>query len=494
MNNGYLKVAAAIPEVFAGGVFFNAQSIKKLIVDLNAQGVEIALFPEMCLYGAANSSVFAINSAVTECEKALLEIADFTKNRKVLCGIGLPIRVEDKILNCIAMVGMGKVWSIIYKNQNNQKMRFGEITLNDYMIPFSDTAIIRGVGMLPVNLAIIIGSTLYPTDNSANIILNPYAADLSFKDCHTDQIRILSSMPHRAIISVSGAIYNSPFPQKNAVIAECGEVLSTLNIQGYITADIDVERIIGIRTLSNLSATYDNTFMEIPIEENSPISVLRQYPRLPYTAMADFRCIYDKLIDALYSVLKNTKKRIVLEQKQHFWLLVSVIWDMCKKYYISPNEIAVLLFDETKSSNDILNTFGFYIETLPQENISDNLKNAVILDWAQKNNAVLLGSLNRTDYLMHNDKNNNGVSILINFNKTFLFALLESRRKYDQDWTDILSANQIDVKDILIDFFIFHYVDNGLSAEKVRIIAQKTFDDLNDSFIKEQWNHLIDRL
>jgi len=491
MNNGYLKVGAGIPEVIAGGIYHNAQLIKKLIIDLHAQGVEIAVFPEMCLYGASHSSISAQNTVADECEQALLEIADFTKNRKILCTIGLPLRVEDKILNCVAMVGMGKIWGIIYQNKHNQKMHFGEIALGDYMIPFSDTAIMRGACTLPVNISVIIGNNLLPHNNCANIVLNPYSADLSFKN-DLDSIRVLSSTPYRAIISVCGSLYKSPFADKNGVIAECGQILIKMAEEQYIIADIDIERIIGLRTLNEVQAFYNNTFMEIPIEENTSNIISRKYYRLPYTNEQDYNRIYQRLVDSLYSVMKHTKKRIALEQKQHFWLLLSIISDMCKKYFINPKDIAVLIFDNN-TDNNLINSLGFYLETIPLDNISDNLKNAAILDWAQKNNAFLLGSHDRGDYLTHNIKNT-CVNLLINFNKTYLFALLKNRRKYDPNWIEILSLNQIDITDVLNDFFIFHYLDNGLSAEKVRILSEQTFDDLPATKIMEQWNSLIDRL
>lgn len=493
MNNGYLRVGAAVPEMFPGGIFYNAQSIKKMIVELNAEGVEIAVFPEMCLYGSAYSSNTALNTVVSECEKALLEIANFTKNRKVLSAIGLPLRVEDKILNCVAMVGMGKIWSIIYKNEHNQKMHFGEITLGDYMIPFGDNAVIRSTSALPINISIIIGSTLFPYNNCANIVLNPYSADLDTAN-DTDYIRIMSKTPYRAIVSVCGTLFKSPFPDKNAVIAECGQTLAQMTDKPYIFADIDIERIIGLRTLHGVQAFYDNTFMEIPIEDNTPIKNLRKYFRLPYTDVQDYNRIYNRLVDNLYTVMKNTKKRLALEQKQHFWLLLSIIFDMCKKYLINPKDIAVLMFEKNTAGNNIIDSLGFHVELIPIENISDNLKNAAILDWAQKNSAILLGCYDRGDYLMHNIKSQDCVNLLINFNKTFLYALLENRRKYDQSWAEILSYNQIDINDILTDFFIFHYLDNGLSAEKVKRIAYQTFDDVPESKIQEQWNRLIDRL
>lgn len=45
MNNGYLKAAAAMPQMYIGGIFQNTQNIKEMIMELNAQCVDIALFP-----------------------------------------------------------------------------------------------------------------------------------------------------------------------------------------------------------------------------------------------------------------------------------------------------------------------------------------------------------------------------------------------------------------------------------------------------------------
>ncbi|HHW90607.1 MAG TPA: hypothetical protein GX745_06895 [Clostridiales bacterium] len=490
MNNGYLKVAAAMPQIYVGGIFQNTQNIKKMIMDLNAQCVDIALFPEMCLYGASQSPLAAQNALITECEEALLEIAQYTKNRQVLCAIGLPLRVEEKILNCVAVVGMGKIWCVIYKS--NYKLNFDQITLGDYSIPFSARAIMRCNSDLPVNIAINIGKDLdFFCNTSANIILNPFSADLGQFDNYFDQIKNLSQSPPKAIISASGAIYKTPYAEKSCVIAECGKILSVSVDQPIATAELDIERIAGLRTLANntfflTGKTFENAFIELPLEKDTHFVRKRKYSRQPYTD-DNFEKIYKRLIQILYELIANTKKKVALRQGEHFWLLLSLLLDTRQNYSVSPS-LVTLLLDEPQEQDLIIKNSGFNIQLISQDK-SQNIKNAYVLDWAQKNNSLILNGMDRTDYIRHKNHNINCVNPLINFNKTALMAMLRQRRKYDYGWSRILEQNQPSLDDIIIDFFIYHHIDCGLSAQKTKQIAYETFEDIKKT--QDLWDEFV---
>lgn len=487
MNNGYLKVAAAMPQVFVGGIFQNTQNIKKLIIELNALQVDIAVFPEMCLYGSSQSSIAAQNTLINDCEDALMEIAQFTKNRQVLCVIGLPLRVEDKILNCAAMIGMGKVWSIIYKS--DQKYNFDNITLGDYSIPFSNKALMRCNSDLPINLAIVIGKDINNIfSTSANIVLNPFSADLEIFDNYYDQIKILSQNSPKAIISVCGTICKTPYADKSSIIAECGQILSKGVNQPIITAEIDIEKITGLRTIANQTFSLkENYFIELPLDQDTNFVRKRSYPRLPYANTNNFEKIYQRLTQILYELSDNTKKKIALSQGEHFWMMLSLLLDMCKTYALKSELITLLL--DNKDQDTLISNSGFEIQTLKLDEKSQNIKNAYIIDWAQDNDCILLGSIDRTDYLRHRPCNAHFVNPLINFNKTAIYIMLAQRRKYDNDWANILEQYQPKLDDIIIDFFVYHYIDCGLSAQKTKQIAYETFEDIKK--IQDLWDEFV---
>lgn len=486
MNNGFLKVAAAIPQLFPGGVYQNSQNIKKLIMDLNALSVDIAVFPEMCLYGASQNSLAAQNTLIIECEEALLDIAQFTKNRQVLCVIGLPLRIEEKILNCAAVVGMGKIWGIVYKS--DYKLNFDQITMGDYSIPFGDKALLRGDTELPINISIIIGKDINSIYNSsANIILNPFSADLVQFDNYFELIKALSSSPPKAVISVCGTLCKTPYSNKNSLIAECGRILAFGN-QPVVEAEIDIERITGLRTLSDQSMSFvENSFIELPIEKSPKFVIKRKYPRQPYADSDNMEHIYDRLVQILYELYSSSKKRLALYKDQHFWTLFSMLLDLRERFSLK-NDFAVIVLDEPPKDDIVLKS-RFDIEILNIDAKSQNIKNAYILDYAEKNNLLVLGNADRTDYIRHKLNYGNFINPLINFNKTAIFFMLSQRRKYDDDWAEILEKYQPSLDDIIIDFFIYHYIDCGISSRKTKQIALETFEDIKK--IEDLWDEFV---
>ncbi|HEY8443607.1 MAG TPA: hypothetical protein VIL24_02275 [Clostridia bacterium] len=488
MNNGYLKAAACLPQLFAGGIYQNTQSIKKLIMDLNGQGVDIAVFPEMCLYGASKTSIASQNTLIKECEDALLEIAQFTKNRGVLSVIGLPLRVEEKILNCAAAVGMGKVWGIIYKS--NIKFNFDQITLGDYTIPFAQQAVMRTDTDLPINIAIIIGKDLNSIFNSsANIILNPFSADLEQFDNYYEQIKSLSSSPPKAIVSVCGALNKTPYADKSCLIAECGKVLARKSNQPIATAEIDIERITGLRTLSDSCSTLsESSFIEIPIEETPRFAQKRRHPKMPYADEENFEHIYKRLAEILYELTLSKKRLAVYHKCEHFWTLFSLLLDSSELYPLKPANIT-LLADGLIEKKDLIDISGFGINIINLDLKSQNIKNAQLIDYAEKNKCVILGGTDRTDYIRNKPCLGHFVNPLINLNKTAVYAMLRHRRKNDSNWADILEKYRPSLDEIIIDFFIYHYIDCGLSAQKTKHLAFDTFE--NAKKIEELWEEFI---
>ena len=58
MKHGLLTVAAAIPNLKVADVDFNVNEIKRLISAANDKGVEIVVFPELCIPGYSCQDLF----------------------------------------------------------------------------------------------------------------------------------------------------------------------------------------------------------------------------------------------------------------------------------------------------------------------------------------------------------------------------------------------------------------------------------------------------
>ncbi len=59
MNYGFIKIAAAVPEVKVANPKFNLQSIESLVIQAEGRGVEIISFPELCITGYSCGDLFS---------------------------------------------------------------------------------------------------------------------------------------------------------------------------------------------------------------------------------------------------------------------------------------------------------------------------------------------------------------------------------------------------------------------------------------------------
>ena len=58
MKYGFLKVAAAVPAVKVADVEYNVAQLESLIAQAEGQGVEVIVFPELCLTGYSCQDLF----------------------------------------------------------------------------------------------------------------------------------------------------------------------------------------------------------------------------------------------------------------------------------------------------------------------------------------------------------------------------------------------------------------------------------------------------
>ena len=116
MKHGFVKVAAASPELKVADPAFNAQKIISVIKEQAKAGVEILVFPELSLCGYTCGDLLLQKTLLDGCLSALKEIAAATEKIKMLVFVGLPFEVNGgKVYNCAAAVANGEVKGIVPK-------------------------------------------------------------------------------------------------------------------------------------------------------------------------------------------------------------------------------------------------------------------------------------------------------------------------------------------------------------------------------------------
>lgn len=115
MEYGFIKVATAIPSIKVGDVKFNTRQIESQIALAEGQGVEIIVFPELCITGYTCQDLFLQQMLLESAETAMMMLLDFTRQLDIISIVGLPVVVGDLLLNCAAIIQHGKILGLVPK-------------------------------------------------------------------------------------------------------------------------------------------------------------------------------------------------------------------------------------------------------------------------------------------------------------------------------------------------------------------------------------------
>lgn len=107
MKDGFVKAAAATPDIRVADVAYNTENICKMIDETVANGAKVIVFPELCVTGYTCSDLFMQDILLKEAKEALFKIADYTKEKDALIFIGVPLAVDGELYNvagCVKIV------------------------------------------------------------------------------------------------------------------------------------------------------------------------------------------------------------------------------------------------------------------------------------------------------------------------------------------------------------------------------------------------------
>ena len=271
MKYGFVKVAAAIPAVKVADCKFNAQQIDTQIAIADGKGVQIIVFPELCITGYSCADLFGQTLLLEEAEIALMQIMNNTRQMDIISIVGMPLTVNNTLMNCAIALQKGKILGIVPKtylpnHKENAEARWfsspamhngNSIRLCGQNVPF-------GINLLfdtaETCFGIEMGEDLWapiPPSSSlalkgAEIILNPSANTESIGKY--DYLRQL--VAQQSARSICGYVLSScGFGESttdvvfggNGLIYENGALLATANRfslkEQLIISEIDVERI-----------------------------------------------------------------------------------------------------------------------------------------------------------------------------------------------------------------------------------------------------------
>lgn len=114
-NFGFLKVAAAIPQVRVGDCDFNAERIAALAEQAAQRGVEIVAFPELSLTGYTCADLLLQQTLLNAADEELESLVRISRKLPLVLIVGAPLRHGTTLYNCAVVIAQGRVLGVVPK-------------------------------------------------------------------------------------------------------------------------------------------------------------------------------------------------------------------------------------------------------------------------------------------------------------------------------------------------------------------------------------------
>ena len=309
MNDGFVKIAAATPDIRVADCRYNLESVWELMKECESRGVAAAAFPELCLTGYTCGDLFRDRTLIAGAEAALAELLVRSANMNLLTLVGLPVAVGADLYNCAAVFCRGELLGLVPKGNIPNYVEFYEArhftpgpeyrqaVLCGREVPLGRGLVFRCRSMPGFTVGAEICEDLWvpqpPSERlalaGAQIVFNLSASDelIGKAPYRRDLIKMQSGRLACAYCYAGAGEGESSTDlvfTGHSVIAENGTVLAESKqfSTGLLTADVDLERLsqerLRMTTWKNEGQAREIEFsMDLP-----PVRLERTFPALPF--------------------------------------------------------------------------------------------------------------------------------------------------------------------------------------------------------------------
>lgn len=115
MEHGFIKVAAATPQIRIADCAYNAEQIIAMAHNAAAQGAKLLVLPELCITGYTAGDLFLQRTLLEGALCAGKEIIEKTSALALITVFGMPIEHDGKLFNCAVCAYQGEVLGVVPK-------------------------------------------------------------------------------------------------------------------------------------------------------------------------------------------------------------------------------------------------------------------------------------------------------------------------------------------------------------------------------------------
>ena len=326
MQDGFVKIAAATPDLRVADCAYNASEIVKQAKQAAAKGAHLVVFPELCLTGYTCGDLFLQRTLLDGALAALDTVRRETAELNAAVVVGLPLVQQGKLFNVAAVLCGGKIEGVVPKQfipnysefyearhfVSGAGVPFQTISLlgQDTLFAGGEPLVFQCADMPEFTLGVEICEDLWVANPpstrlaqaGATVIVNLSASDeiIGKASYRRDLVRQQSARLLCAYLYADAGFGESTQDLVFAghdLIAENGALLaeSRLFDRGVIYADIDVQRLTHERRRMNTFVTEQNPMVAaLPVHPGANDLTDRTFPRTPFVpaskALRDERC------------------------------------------------------------------------------------------------------------------------------------------------------------------------------------------------------------
>ena len=270
MRDGFITVACGTPKLRLADCDYNAEQTFTLMRKAEKAGAKVLVLPELGLTGYTCGDLFYQDALLRGAEQALATVLEATRNLEVVTAVGLPLRVNNKLYNCAAIIQKGTVLGVVPKthlpnySEFYEKRQFaaapeenGTVPLFGKSVPFGNKLVFRCSTMPDLALGFEICEDMWApcspavdlTAAGATVVGNLSASnDIIGKDSYRRQLVTMQSAK-----LVCGYVYTSCGEGESSsdvvfgahqMIAENGTLLAERRFDGgLLVSEVDVQKL-----------------------------------------------------------------------------------------------------------------------------------------------------------------------------------------------------------------------------------------------------------
>ena len=360
-NHGFARVAVAVPANRVADPLFNGDQTARMMADAARSGAAVVLFPELGLSGYTCDDLFHQHALLDGCEAALATVLEASTALPIAAVVGLPLRVDDRLFNCAAVVHRGRLLGIVPKTYLPNYAEFyearqfnpaadsvrTELELLGQRVPFggelifeaTDCPLLRFHIEICEDVWVPIPPSSYAALAGATVLLNLSASNITVgkADYRHRLVNIQSARCLSAYLYSSAGIGESTTDlawDGQALIYENGDLLAESarfsDKSHIITADVDLERLAhermrqtsfghSVSQHASRVQRFRRIGFELGLDRTVRLPMQREVARFPYVPadprLKDERCneVYNIQVQALLQRLSaaNIKKLVI---------------------------------------------------------------------------------------------------------------------------------------------------------------------------------------